>query len=110
MLLAAAMTRTPVGRRVVGRLSGVRIARRWTNAQPPLALAPQLRVPVAFVHGREDKFIDVRDAALLFNASPEPRHLTIVSEMGHAFGDAAIERICNAVTWTLEAPLPAAAG
>jgi alpha-beta hydrolase superfamily lysophospholipase len=107
-VLAAAMTRTPVGRRVVGRLSGVRIARRWTNPRPPLALAPELRVPVAFVHGGVDRFIDVRDAALLYDVAPEPKQLAIVPDMGHAFGAAAVERICSAVTWALDLPRDAA--
>jgi alpha-beta hydrolase superfamily lysophospholipase len=100
-VLAAAMTRTPIGRRVISRLSGVRIAGRWTNPVPPLALAPELGVPVAFVHGATDRFIDVRDAALLYDAAPDPKRLEIVPDMGHAFGPHAIERIYDAVSWTL---------
>lgn len=100
-VLAAAMTRTPIGRRVMSRLSGVRIAGRWTNPAPPLALVPGLAVPVAFVHGATDRFIEVRDAALLHDAAPEPKRLEIVPDMGHAFGPLAIERICDVVSWTL---------
>jgi pimeloyl-ACP methyl ester carboxylesterase len=101
-VLAAAMTRTPMGRRVVGRLSGVRISSKWTNAAPPLALVPRLRVPVAFVHGGADRFIDVRDAARLHDAAPEPKRLVIAPDMGHAFGPLAIERIRDTVRWALE--------
>ncbi len=100
-VLAVAMTRTGVGRRVTSRLCGVRVARRWTNPVPPLELAPHLRVPIAFVHGTEDRFIAARDAAQLWEVAPEPRRLVIVRGMGHAFETAAIEPIRDAVSWAL---------
>lgn len=100
-VLAAGMTRTPFGRRLMARLLNVRIARKWTNPSPPLALVPALRAPTAFIHGTADRFIPVRDAALLHEASPEPRRLVIVRGMGHAFEPPAIVPICDAVAWTL---------
>jgi alpha-beta hydrolase superfamily lysophospholipase len=96
-MLAAAMTRTGIGRRTLARLAGVRVASQWTNPEPPLALAPRLRVPVTFVHGCADRFIGVRDAAQLFDAAPEPKHLVVVPDMGHAFGPTAIDAIDRAV-------------
>ncbi len=106
-VLAAAMTRTGLGRRITSRVVGVRVARRWTNPAPPLDLAPVLRVPVAYVHGTNDRFIPVRDAARLWDATPEPRRLTVVRGMGHAFESAAIEPIRDSVTWALAHELSA---
>ncbi|HWS45254.1 MAG TPA: alpha/beta hydrolase [Acidimicrobiia bacterium] len=100
-ILAAAMTRTPVGRRITSRLTGVRVAGRWTNPEPPLALAPRLQVPVTYVHGTDDKFIPVHDAAVLARATVAPRNTVIVRGMGHAFEPIAIEPIREAVAWTL---------
>jgi pimeloyl-ACP methyl ester carboxylesterase len=102
------MTRTGLGRRITSRLCGVRVARRWTNPVPPLELAPQLCVPVAYVHGTDDRFIPLRDAAQLWEASPEPRRLAVVRGMGHAFEAAAVEPIRDAVTWALARELSAA--
>jgi alpha-beta hydrolase superfamily lysophospholipase len=99
--LAAAMTRTAPGRRLTSRLSGVRVASRWTAPAPPIDLVPQLHVPATFVHGTLDKFIAVRDAAELFEAAPEPRRLRIVRDMGHAFGPLAVDPARDAVEWSL---------
>ena len=106
-VLAAAMTRTPVGRRVTSRLVGVRVAPKWTNPTPPIELAPQLRVPTAYIHGTEDRFIAARDAAQLWEATPEPRKLIVVRGMGHAFEPLANEPISDAVEWALAHELSA---
>jgi len=100
-VLAAAMTRTAPGRLLTARLTGVRVASSWTNPLPPIELAPQLRVPVTYVHGTGDKFIPVGDASLLAEATPEPCNTVIVQGMGHAFEPIAIEPIRDAVEWTL---------
>ena len=106
-VLAAAMTRTPPGRRLMFRLSGVRIANRWTNPTPPIDLVPALAVPTVFVHGTDDRFIPVHDAALLAAATPEPRRITVVRGMGHAFEPSAIEPIREAIEWALDRELSA---
>ncbi len=100
-VLAAAMTRTRVGRSATQRLCGVRIADRWTNPAPPIELVPQLKVPITYVHGTEDRFISVRDAARLWEATPEPRRLVVVRGMGHAFEPVALETVREAVEWVL---------
>jgi fermentation-respiration switch protein FrsA (DUF1100 family) len=64
-----------------------------------------LQVPVAFVHGAADRFIDVRDAAQLHDAAPEPKLLLVAPDMGHAFGPLAISRISDATTWMVGAPV-----
>ena len=48
---------TRPGRLLVSHLSGVRLAPKWTNAMPPVGLIAQLEMPVALVHGRQDRFI-----------------------------------------------------
>jgi alpha-beta hydrolase superfamily lysophospholipase len=106
--LAALMTRTPPGRALMHRLSGVRVAAKWTNPAPPVDLVGQIGVPVTFIHGTDDRFIAPGDAQLLFDAAHEPRQLVIVDDMGHAFGPAAIASVVDAVDWSLErAPAPA---
>jgi alpha-beta hydrolase superfamily lysophospholipase len=102
-ILAAGMTRTRPGRVLVSRLSGVRLAAKWTNAAPPVDLVGRLQLPVAFVHGRDDRFIASDDAADLYRATPEPRRLTMVPHMGHAFGPLAIDAVDDAVEWVLDA-------
>ena len=100
-LLGALMTRTPPGRDLARRLIGVRIASRWTNPEPPLELVRKIRVPISFVHGTSDRFIDPRDAGLLHDAANDPRQLVVVNQMGHAFGPNAVDPTRAAVVWTL---------
>jgi pimeloyl-ACP methyl ester carboxylesterase len=106
-VLAAAMTRTEPGRMLTSRLVGVRVARKWTKPTPPIELAPQLQMPITYIHGTDDRFIPVRDAAELFEATPDPRHLLVVRGMGHAFEPIAIEPIRDAVAWALAHQLTA---
>jgi fermentation-respiration switch protein FrsA (DUF1100 family) len=101
------MTRTRLGRRATSKLVGVRVASRWTQPAPPIALVTQLRVPATFVHGTDDRFIAVRDAAELWQATPEPRRLTIVRGMGHAFEPAALDAVRAGVEWALAYELTA---
>jgi len=100
-VLGAAMTRTGLGRRLTARLSGVRIAARWTNPSPPVYLAEHVRVPVAYVHGRKDRFISYRDSETLARVTPQPNRIEIVPEMGHAFETTAVGPIRDAVRWVL---------
>jgi alpha-beta hydrolase superfamily lysophospholipase len=100
-VLGAVMTRTRVGRRLTARLCGVRVAGRWTNPLPPISLATRLRVPVAYVHGRNDRFISYHDAEVLAGVTPEPVRLTLVPGMGHAFGPSAVDAIRESVAWVL---------
>jgi alpha-beta hydrolase superfamily lysophospholipase len=99
--LAAVMTRTRPGRAVTRRLSGVRVAGKWTNPAPPVDLVREIDVPVTFIHGRDDRFIAADDAQLLFDAACEPRRLVLVRGMGHAFGPEAVGSVVEAVGWSL---------
>jgi alpha-beta hydrolase superfamily lysophospholipase len=100
-VLGAAMTRTRIGRRLTARICGVRVARRWTNPLPPVALAERVEVPVAYVHGRNDRFISYRDAELLARVTPQPSRVMLVPGMGHAFEPSAVEPIRQSVAWVL---------
>jgi alpha-beta hydrolase superfamily lysophospholipase len=102
-VLGALMTRTRLGRRVTARYVGVRVAARWTNPEPPVALAGRVRVPVAYVHGARDRLIPVRDAEELVAATPGRKRFKLVPEMGHAFDPLAIVAIRDAVEWVLRA-------
>jgi uncharacterized protein len=99
--LAAVMTRTRPGRAVTQRLSGVRVAEKWTNPAPPVELVRRIDVPVTFIHGRDDRFIAAHDAQLLFDAARDPRRLVLVRGMGHAFGPDAVASVVEAVGWSL---------
>jgi hypothetical protein len=100
--LAALMTRTPLGRRLTRRLTGVRVAAKWNNPTPPNELVRQVEAPITFVHGLDDKFIARADAEELYDAANYPRQLVIVPKMGHAFGPAAILPVLGALQWSLD--------
>lgn len=99
-LLAAAITRTGIGRRVAEHRMHVRIASEWTDPDPPAALASRISVPLAVVHGRRDRFVAASEAMELVAAAPCAR-LLLVAGMGHAFDAAAVPAVATAVGWVL---------
>lgn len=101
-VFAAGLTRTRLGRAAAARWLRVRVASQWTNAAPPNALVPRLRVPLAIVHGADDRFVPPEDAAALFEAASEPRRLDLVPGLGHAFEPPAVPVIVEALDWVLE--------
>jgi fermentation-respiration switch protein FrsA (DUF1100 family) len=56
------------------------------------------------VHGRRDRLIPAREARLLFDQAPEPRHLEVVHRMGHGIDEAAREAVLRAIDWVMEVP------
>jgi alpha-beta hydrolase superfamily lysophospholipase len=107
-VLAAAITRTPPGRALAQRYLRVSLASRWTSPVPPVELVARVDGPVAIVHGSGDKFIPLAAARELHAAATEPRRLTIVPGMGHAFEAPAVAPIVESVEWVLaSAPVPA---
>lgn len=100
-ILAAAMTQTRPGRWLAARHLNVRLARRWSRPEPPVALARRLTVPLAIVHGRADRFIPPTEGQVLAKAAGGPRRLTLVSGMGHAYDPAGLPAIVAAVDWIL---------
>lgn len=101
-ILSAGLTRTPMGRHLARRFLRVRIASKWTAPQPPVELVARIRSPLAVIHGRRDRFIPPRAAEELFAAAGDPRRLSIVDEMGHAFDDAAAPAVLEAIEWALD--------
>lgn len=101
-LLATALTRTQLGRRVAARRLRVRISPHWRDPDPPRVLAARIRAPLAVVHGREDRFVPPSEAVLLAAVAPNGR-LFLVPGMGHAFDPAAVPAVLEAVAWTLTA-------
>jgi len=99
--LCAALTRTRPGRALAARWLRVRIAPEWTDPEPPISLVPRIASPVAVVHGRRDRFIPPTAGADLFEVANEPRRLSVVEGMGHAFDDAATPAILESIEWTL---------
>jgi pimeloyl-ACP methyl ester carboxylesterase len=102
--LAAAVTRTRIGRSLARR-RGVRLGRRWSRPEPPDALAARLTVPLAVVHGRDDRFMRTSEAQVLHDAAPGHRRLDLVTGMGHAYGTRGLEPISDAVAWCLAVPI-----
>lgn len=105
--LAAVMTQTGLGRRVMGRYGGVRLAGGWNRPDPPAVMAGRLSVPLAVIHGDADRFIARREAADLYRAAAGPSRLLLVPQMGHAYEPLAVPAILDAVNWVLEVGAPA---
>jgi pimeloyl-ACP methyl ester carboxylesterase len=98
---SALLTHTPPGRWAARRYLGVRIAEPGPRPAPPIELVPEVRVPLALIHGRADPFIPVADAELLAAAARHPRRLELVDRMGHAFEPESITPVVESVTWVL---------
>jgi pimeloyl-ACP methyl ester carboxylesterase len=98
---AALMTRTPVGRAFLARMLKVRVARRWTNPEPPVELIGRLQMPVAIVHGTSDRFIPMKASYELYANAGDERSLDLVPGMGHAYDEPASDAINRAVAWAL---------
>lgn len=98
---AAAVTRTAPGRALLARFARVRVAPRWTGAEPPRDLAARVRAPFAIVHGADDPFISSADAEVLHEAATGPRRIEIVHDLGHAFEAESVDPVRDAVAWAL---------
>ena len=102
------LTQTLPGRYITARGLGVRLAAKFVRSDAPFQLAARLRVPLAVIHGRVDRFVEPMQAELLYGAAGGPRRLEIVDGMGHAYGSAAVPAVVDCVQWALSAaPQPA---
>jgi uncharacterized protein len=100
-VLSALLTQTPLGRAFARHSMRVRIARGFSRTAPPIDLIATVRVPVAIVHGRADPFISPLDAEALYAAAHEPKRLTLVDEMGHAYEPPCRPAVLDGVEWIL---------
>jgi pimeloyl-ACP methyl ester carboxylesterase len=105
-VVAAAMTRTGIGRFMAARYLRVRIHPKWGNPEPPHTLIGRIQVPTAIVHGDRDRFILPSEALELYDACQSDRRLALVPEMGHAFDRAGVDPILAAVEWVLSVGTP----
>jgi alpha-beta hydrolase superfamily lysophospholipase len=100
-LATMAITRTGAGRLLIRRWMKVRLSPCWTGATPPVELAASISVPVAVVHGTDDRMFAPSDAEKIYRSCPGPRRLDIVPAMGHAFDRRAAAAIRAAVDWVV---------
>ena len=89
---------------VAAALTRTRLGRRWTWPEAPDALAARVAVPLAVVHGLDDRFMPTSEARVLHDAVSGHRRLDLVAGMGHAYGTRGLEPIIAAVTWCLGVP------
>jgi pimeloyl-ACP methyl ester carboxylesterase len=99
---AALLTRTRPGRHFTRRHTGVRISPEWQSGEPPTAQLRRVHVPVAIVHGRQDRMIRSLAARELYSAASEARLLELVDGMGHSFQATAVPAVTRAVEWAFE--------
>lgn len=100
-LLAAGLTQTRVGRWLAVRHLDVRLAKGWSRPEPPVALAARVSVPLAVVHGAQDRFIPLAEGRVLAGAAGGPCRLVVVPGMGHAFEPLALDAIADALEWVM---------
>lgn len=102
-ILATGLTQTRIGRALALRLMAVHVAPRWSDPLPPVTLVEAIEIPIAIVHGTQDRFIPARNGVELYRHCNEPRRLDVVPGMGHAYGVLAAAPVVAATDWTLAA-------
>jgi alpha-beta hydrolase superfamily lysophospholipase len=98
-LLAVVFTRTPLGRWAARRFLHVRLARKWIRLDEPVVLAQSLDMPLAVVHGEDDRFVPAAAATEIYFAAGGARRIDVVAGMGHAYDDVSVAAIVEAVEW-----------
>jgi pimeloyl-ACP methyl ester carboxylesterase len=102
-VLSALVTRTGAGRRLIANRAGVRVSPVWLRVESPSELVSRLDIPLAVIHGRADRFLGKRHAEDLYRAAAKGRRrLIIVPRMGHAYDEASVPSILDAVRWVFE--------
>lgn len=80
----AALAGTPSGRLLL-RLWGVRLPRRWERSEEPAELVERIApIPLVIVHGRDDHYFDEEQAWLLYRRAGQPKRLLLAPRFGHA--------------------------
>jgi len=96
---AVMVTRTRFGRWAARRWLKVRLAKDWIHSDEPVTLARSLDVPLAIVHGVDDRFVPADAAAELYFAAGGARRIDVVAGMGHAYDEVGLSTIVDAVDW-----------
>jgi pimeloyl-ACP methyl ester carboxylesterase len=102
-ILTVMLARTRLGRAVAQRHTHVRIHPEWNPSEPPRSVAQRVvgAVPLAIVHGRNDRLIPFHFSLSVRSSEWPDAHPVIVPGMGHAFDPVGYEAICDALEWTL---------
>jgi pimeloyl-ACP methyl ester carboxylesterase len=101
-VLAATTTQTVFGRAFLARATGTRIAPGRPQEPPPQQVVPSLRVRLAIIHGRADRFVPVADASVLARRAGAPVRVELVPRMGHAYDIACREHVVSCVSWCIQ--------
>ncbi len=100
--LVIGLARTRLGRQIAKHHLHIRIAPTWDAPPFPAELVRCIVVPVAIVHGDQDRYIPTTDAQAIYQACNSPhRRLDLVPGMGHAFDQKALPAVNNALDWLL---------
>jgi uncharacterized protein len=103
--LVIGLARTRLGRRIAKHHLHVRIAPTWNAPAFPGELVRSIAVPVAIVHGDQDRYIPTTDAQAIYEACNSAyRRLDLVPGMGHAFDEKALPAVNNALDWVVTRP------
>jgi pimeloyl-ACP methyl ester carboxylesterase len=102
-LIAFTLARTKLGRFFAERHTHVRIYPEWNPSEPPRSMAKKVvsAVPLAIVHGRNDRLIPFHFSLGVSSDDLPDAHAVVVPGMGHAFDPVGYEPICDALEWTL---------
>lgn len=101
-LFSMAISQTGVGRWWAARRLGVRLDSGWNHPPPPVAVAAEIRSPLAVVHGTADRIVPASEARQLAGRAGGPTRLEIVEGMGHSFDRRGIPAVVAAVRWVLD--------
>jgi pimeloyl-ACP methyl ester carboxylesterase len=102
-VLSAVATQTGLGRVALARWNGTRLAVRPTRGLPPATQIRNAHLPLAVIHGRDDRFLPADAARLLFAAAPAPKWIDLVPGMGHGLCARSLDPIGAAVDRVLDA-------
>jgi alpha-beta hydrolase superfamily lysophospholipase len=107
-LITVILARTNLGRLVAERHTHVRIYPQWNPTEPPRSVAKRVAstVPLAIVHGRNDRLIPFNFSLGVSSSELPDAHAVVVPGMGHAFDPAGHESICDALEWALNSAAP----
>ncbi len=99
--VTALLTRTRPGRWVASRRLRVRIAPRWRVGKPLEELLRRVELPLAVVHGSEDRLLAQEHGRRLHASAAGPSRLHLVEGMGHGIDGPSRHATVGAVGWVL---------
>ncbi|MGH9103195.1 MAG: alpha/beta hydrolase [Acidimicrobiales bacterium] len=102
------VTRTALGAWLLQRILHVRIDPHFDVPEPPLSVVGRIAVPVAFLHGSRDRIFSSVEARLLHARGGGPRHLEVVTGMGHGLAPGSGTAVVTALEWVLSELPPGA--